>query len=157
MTSAVENARTPTAGTSPTLAKPVLPEAARRSDEAGQAAFIEYWFDTFDYAIATGDTGPMMAVAHAECRGCEEMKAGVDEVYSRGGHIEGGMYEVSELVAVPINENGGATPTVTFKQAAGADVYPDGRREQFDERATTAAFGVAFADRAWVFHGFGEI
>jgi hypothetical protein len=63
----------PATETSPAKNVPVpeYPQAAKANTEAGQKAFIKYWFQVFNYTTATGDGEPMKAVASKDCKFCK--------------------------------------------------------------------------------------
>lgn len=146
---------TPTSTPRPTPDKPVLPETAKSSDAAGQEAFVRYWFTTFDYAIATGDTEPMMAIAHENCV-CAYMTDEVHRIYDAGGHVEGGLHQNIVVEPTPLDDSNGAILHVTFIQDDGADVFPDGRREDFPAWKADRYVYLFYLDGNWEFFGLGE-
>jgi hypothetical protein len=64
----------PATETSPPKNVPVpkYPEAAKAKTKAGQKAFIEYWFKTYNYAFDTGDIKPIQAVSGEDSQLCEQ-------------------------------------------------------------------------------------
>jgi hypothetical protein len=72
----------PATETSPAKNVPVpkYPEAAKAKTKAGQKAFIEYWFKTYNYAFETGDTKPLQAVSGKDCEFCDQVVSKSKEI-----------------------------------------------------------------------------
>lgn len=147
---------TPTSTPQPTPAKPVLPEAAKSSDAAGQEAFVRYWFTTFDYAIATGDTEPMMAIADQDCLDCEAMVSDIEGVYKNNGHVEGGLHRVESIERAPLSELGIATPRVHYTQGAQVAIDGTGKRVEIAETNFHKYMAIGFYDESWHFYALGD-
>ncbi len=137
---------------------PPLPQAATRNDDAGQQAFIRYWFDLYNYAIATGDTGPVKAASRPDSVSTQKMTKQVEDVYGGGGHAEGNEFFVIEAVTVPPDEDGLTAPTVTYGHEAGTEVYGDGRVKSVprQDRVDWAMF-IRFKDGRWTFLDFTRL
>ena len=138
-TSSAAASPTPTA-TGP--AAPVLPDLATRHDAVGAKAFVKYWFDAANFAIATGDVAPVHAVSTDDCGSCRSLIGSVKRVYAAGGRIEGGRLEVDRL------EHDGRVPAPTFRFALRLRQQP--KREiaktgtvAHEEDGATALFYVA--------------
>ncbi|WGY04236.1 DUF6318 family protein [Nocardioides sp. QY071] len=84
---------TPTSA-APDPVEPELPAAAAEASEAGARAFIGYYWELVNYAQVTGDVKALKAVSGPSCDGCKAGIRGVQDLYSDGGHIEGGNYSV---------------------------------------------------------------
>jgi hypothetical protein len=80
---------------------PVLPEAAKANTTVGAKAFVRYWFEAVTYAMKTGDTGPIDAVAHKTCGACRKLHKSIDAIYSVGQHTEGGGWNATEISLDP--------------------------------------------------------
>lgn len=84
---------TPTSA-APDPVEPELPAAAKEATEAGARAFIEYYWELINYAQVTGDVKALKAVSGPNCDGCKAGIRGVRDLYTEGGHVEGGDYTV---------------------------------------------------------------
>jgi hypothetical protein len=89
-----------TAGTAPTM-----PAAAKGADAAAAEAFVKFYWDTVNYAQASGDVAPLKALAHG-CKGCDNGVEFIEAAYADGGEIRGGGGKVSGLKTVFINRAG---------------------------------------------------
>lgn len=148
----------PTSMAAATPTPPALPDAATRNDEAGQLAFIEHWWDLYNYAYATGDPGPLMAISDASKSSNSALAADVKRVHSEGRHVEGGGYRVVQTVRLPLDELGVTLPTVTVQRDAGVIVTADGKRESFPA-GPPEGIGMALVwDRDhWQMHELGNL
>jgi hypothetical protein len=87
-----------TASPSPTgPVAPVLPEAAKANTSVGAKAFVRYWFEAATYAMKTGETGPMDAVASKDCDACMTVSRQVHGVFDSGKRSVGGGWNIDEL------------------------------------------------------------
>ncbi|MFC3688532.1 DUF6318 family protein [Aquipuribacter hungaricus] len=73
---------------------PVLPELATQQTPEGAVAFTQWWFDTLNYATATGDTAGLRAASDPGCGTCQNYIEEIDAAYGAGGAIEGGLFTV---------------------------------------------------------------
>jgi hypothetical protein len=74
----------------PTPTPPVLPDAAKADTKAGAIAFVKYYVELVNSAQASGQTTALELVESSGCASCSNVRRGLDEIYSNGGHIEGG-------------------------------------------------------------------
>lgn len=72
---------------------PVLPELAKRKDDVGAKAFVKYWFETFTYAMRSGDAAAVRGLSAEECKTCSGLVDQVERIYGSGGHVEGGSWQ----------------------------------------------------------------
>lgn len=77
-----------------TVAAPVMPELATQQTPEGAVAFTQWWFDTLNYATATGDTAGLRAASDPGCGTCQNYIEEIDAAYGAGGVIEGGLFTV---------------------------------------------------------------
>ncbi|GAB3753947.1 hypothetical protein GCM10027591_02690 [Zhihengliuella somnathii] len=89
----------PATSTSPAqnMEPPVMPDLAKEFSAEGFEAFVEYWFEARNYAVATGDVSLMDEVSHAECSYCQLHKRGISEIYEAGGWVDGGYLNPSDF------------------------------------------------------------
>jgi hypothetical protein len=85
----------------PTQAAPPLPDAATEQTPEGAVAFTEWWFETLNYAYATGDTDPLAEASIEGCETCETAVENIASVYEQGGLIEGGEVLLTSALAPP--------------------------------------------------------
>jgi hypothetical protein len=81
----------------PTPTPPALPDAAKLADTAGAIAFVKYYVDAVNHATGTGDTSALRGASSAGCESCRGVLAKVDDLYSAGGHSEGGVWRLVEV------------------------------------------------------------
>jgi hypothetical protein len=87
--------------------EPVMPEIARHDTNRGAAAFVEYYWQTVDYAEATGETQPLRALG---AKGCDKCNGGLQylvRVNSAGGRIEGDPRTVKVKQVRRVKTDGG--------------------------------------------------
>jgi hypothetical protein len=104
----------------PTVAAPPLPELATQQTPEGAVAFTEWWFETLNYATATGDTAGLRAVSEDTCGTCSAFAERIESAYLGGGRIQGGAVSV-RVDPPPSVEQGGAALAV-FSSTAGGEV-----------------------------------
>lgn len=90
----------------PSLMPPPLPELATQQTSEGAEAFAMWWFDTLNYATATGDTAGLAAASGPDCEACANYIEEIDTAYRFGGRIEGGLYSVKVNPPDPVQELG---------------------------------------------------
>jgi serine/threonine-protein kinase len=95
----------PTAGTRPsaqggaTVAAPQQPASAQPHTLEGATAFVYYWFNALDYAVATGNTASLAAASSPNCKTCGEAIGVIQAGYSNGGSLRGGQYTLRDAKA----------------------------------------------------------
>ena len=91
----IPDTSTPTASVTETSdpvdpVEPTLPpEAEGKGNEAAEA-FVRYYFETVDYAQATGNTRSLRSLGSPVCTACTAGADGIDAIYRQGGRISGG-------------------------------------------------------------------
>ncbi len=87
--SASEAAPSPSASSepseAPTVAAPPLPELATQQTPEGAVAFTEWWFETLNYATATGDTEALRDGSATRVWYLREFRRRDREAYQDGG------------------------------------------------------------------------
>lgn len=96
----VELTPSPSAPTSSAPAAPVMPEAAKGTDAAAAEAFVKFYWDTVNYAQATGDLDDLRELSAEECAACRGGLDYLEKVFSKDGHIVGGDNEVAGIEIV---------------------------------------------------------
>ncbi len=122
------------------LAAPELPAAATEQTPEGAAAFATWWFDTLNYATATGDVEALSAASELEvCVTCSNLVERIDSAYSSGGQIDGGA--ITTTVEPPQAVTDGVATFVVRVETAPASVTEDGVLEQLPagQKVTTVA------------------
>ena len=106
-------------GPAPVL--PAMPVQAQEMTNEGAEAFVVYWFDLANYALATGDTEPMMALADSRCVVCEGIRTQVAAGYEGGGRIIDNTWTVSD-VSVLFRRDNVFGLRYTFDQRSGVSI-----------------------------------
>lgn len=79
----------PKASSTPTVTAPTIPpmpSQAREQSPEGAAAFVSHYINLFNYAAATGESAPLLAVS-SNCEACTKYALDFEKVYDRGDHI----------------------------------------------------------------------
>lgn len=79
---------------SPTGGPPQTPAAVQGSGDGAALAFVEFYVATHNYAYATGEVKELAGLADADCRECASTVSYLENLYSAGGSIAGGTWEV---------------------------------------------------------------
>ncbi|QNN52285.1 DUF6318 family protein [Nocardioides mesophilus] len=82
---------------SPSATPPSLPPAASGTSPAAAKAFARHYFDSINYAAATGDTDELRALGAEDCVSCEAIASNIEKVYQAGGHIESDGWTVTSI------------------------------------------------------------
>lgn len=146
-----------TTWTTPALPRPRLPEVANLPTAEGAQAFVRYWYDELNYAIATGDTSGLIAVSHPKCTECLDVIDQIGDLYGSGGHQEGNAYAISVIDVSPPDENGVATVTYRETRSSGTEVQGNGNRVVEGVRDRTIGAVATFGDGRWLFVGIGSV
>ena len=119
-------------------AAPVMPDAARGTDAAAAEAFVRFYWDTVNYAQATGDVEALRPLASPECAPCRAGVAYLERVVAKGGRITGGRATVkvkrSSLMQGPSGNDAAVkivlttTPQVVDYPQGADEHYPGGTR-----------------------------
>lgn len=70
---------------------PTMPPEAMGDDAAAAEAFVKFYWDTVNYTQATGDTASLRQLGAKQCVACQAGVTKLDQIYSRGGRILGGV------------------------------------------------------------------
>jgi len=89
----------------PTEAAPPLPDLAKQQTPEGAVAFTQWWFETLNYATATGDTTGLRAASDPECIFCGNLATRAESAYA-AGTIDGGLATVEFTQPGAIQELG---------------------------------------------------
>lgn len=128
---------------------PSLPSAATAPTRRGAGAFVEHYVDVLNFATLTGDLTRARALSSKTCISCRSMLDAVENVYDRGGSVEGGEWSPRLISAVKAGPRSWvvdaairfAPQQVTPSAGAEPEDYPGGRG--------TASFTVTYRDTAW--------
>lgn len=78
---------TPTIGSaapSPSLTPPSPDPLVSEYSPAGATAFVQYYFDVYNYALITGRTEELRSLQVSECKTCTNFVNGISDVWSTG-------------------------------------------------------------------------
>ena len=70
---------------------PTMPAAARGSDATSAEAFVKFYWETVDYAQASGDVEPLRQLASRTCAPCRAGVEYLEGVFEAGGRVIGGV------------------------------------------------------------------
>ena len=73
----------------PSPSAPAMPAEARGSTPPAVEAFGRHYVAAVNFALRTGDTDHLKELAASTCGGCAAITNRIDEVYGRGGRLEG--------------------------------------------------------------------
>jgi hypothetical protein len=141
-------AETTTPSPTHTVQPPEMPAAAKKADDAGAEAFVRYYFDTVNYAYASGDLKPMEVLRDGQCNACRTLERHIHDAYSTGGRIEGALVDVTEVTPTPGDYSVGAEVRAVIQQSAGRQVDGTGKElETFPaSKKRLARFALANSD-----------
>lgn len=141
----------PSRTTSPTVAAPSLPPEAEGTSPTAAKAFVRHYVDLVNYAMATGDTGPMQAASAPNCESCAGVEVRIRGVYEAGGSIESNGWQVRSLALVPLQPRN--RPMVD----AGIEMSPQLVRqnakaepERFKGGRLPTTFFLAYNEAGWI-------
>jgi hypothetical protein len=90
-----------TSPVSTTPTPPAMPDAAKANTKAGAIAFVRHYIELINYAQATGDVSALEKVEDPGCESCTSVRQGVHDIYSSGGHIDGGAWSAEVRSSSP--------------------------------------------------------
>lgn len=113
-----------------------MPELAAEFSYSGFEAFVEYWFEARNYALATGDVERMLVVSDDRCGFCLKHQQGIEEIYDAEGWVVGGDLVPRDFVTNLSELKGGVYHAFfRLKQVDGTAYDSDG--EEMDEYTFT--------------------
>ena len=144
-----------TAASSPTATgpvEPVLPEAANAPTAAGAEAFAKFYWETVNYAQATGDTAPVRAVSASTCQPCASSATAIEGIYADGGVVRGGEYTVTSSRAFRLSsQHASFRLAVRVTNDAQEIDYPGTNRDESLNAGTSSVrMYVDFLQGRWV-------
>jgi len=77
--------------------KPTPPTAMEGDDVAGAKAFVEYYFEVWDYAVASGNVRALRRLAFPSCVACKAVTDALQKSNTNGGTITGGAHTVQQV------------------------------------------------------------
>ena len=79
---------------------PTLPEDATRHTPTGALQFAYYYYDAFDWSIATNDSYLISAISLPTCQACRRFINGLADLHSKGQVLRGGRVSISSASIV---------------------------------------------------------
>jgi hypothetical protein len=147
-----------TASPSPTgPVAPVLPSAAKANTPVGAKAFVRYWFEAATYAMKTGETGPMDAVAGQTCKACVAISKSIHAIYSKDQRNVGGGWEIKTIDHDPRIKLPDYRFVVRVVQPPQTLVDADGKVLDRDPRKVFVFFAGATWRGEWQIYGLQEL
>mgnify|MGYP005996569377 CR=1 FL=1 len=111
----------------------------------------EYLRDSYNYALASGDTAPMLEISSSECSPCTGLAEDVASMHARNQWMIGGTAAYDEAV-VPADHAGRTDLIVQFRLAQSDAVVYDSAGEVIDQvpgATRTAQVAVRVQDGDW--------
>lgn len=139
------------------LVPPELPDEATEFTDEGFEAFIEYWFATRNYGLATGDETYIQDVSLEDCAFCES-NIEIAQNLARGGGdvwLVGGEMEATDIVAKVHGDQASVQKAyLTLRQFSG-DVYDqngmlEGGNDVHKDEVASFEFAAYFHEGSWV-------
>jgi len=91
------------------------PEPWEEKSKAGAVAFARHWIDVFNEAMLSGSTKEMRAISGPGCKACEGYSDQIDDLYAKGGRLEGDgwVVDVSSVPPGPITSRAQVSLRIT--------------------------------------------
>lgn len=133
-------------------ATPELPEAAKAGTKAGAVAFVRYYIELINHAQATGNTAALKAVEAPSCGSCLKGRRYIEDIYSSGGHIEGGAFRIIQVLATPMTTPSSWLVTTGIRISADIVVKPGETPSSVAHNASKLVTSVStsFVDGEWI-------
>ena len=97
----VSASRTASASVSPTIAAPVLPEAAKQPTRPGAEAFFRYFIASYNYAFEAQDTVHLRMITASGCKFCASAVDAIESARAEGRYTDGGQVTPSVVTVAP--------------------------------------------------------
>jgi hypothetical protein len=133
---------------STTPAPPVMPDAAKANTKAGAIAFVRYYVELINHAQATGETDGTTRVEDRSCNSCTRVRRTVEDIYTSGGRIDGGAWNVTITSASRRPDLGAWSVFTTVIYGPQKVIQPSGTRNLKGGR-TPMTFVVRYANSGW--------
>lgn len=112
-----------------------MPAAAQGTSPAAAKAFVRHYFDTINYAAATGDTGALRSLGTEECVSCEAIATNIERIYRSGGRMDSHGWTVRLVRSIKTTADRAVLSVGVFLERevvvdaeGGVDVH-DGKRQ----------------------------
>jgi len=74
-----------------------MPASANGSSLEAAQAFVRHYFYILNYAIATGQTGPLNKLGSSRCQSCNAIEGNIERVYKGGGSIDSDGWRLTSV------------------------------------------------------------
>ena len=129
---------------------PELPQAATQQTPEGAAAFATWWFDTLNYATATGDTAQLTSSSQlTTCESCTTYIDDIDNTYVEGGRFTGSSV-AAQVEAPSAVEDRVATFPVRLAVGAGTRVTADGQVTELNPESVVVVAATVWVEDRWL-------
>jgi serine/threonine-protein kinase len=112
------------------------PAAAQPATVDGAAAFVNYWVDTLNKAVGSGDTAVLEAASSPNCKPCTAAAQVMKTGHTNGGTFRGGAYTVREVTTDSFFNVERPVLRLVFDRAPRSTISADGRQVQVFPGAT---------------------
>jgi len=113
-------------GLPPPPAAPAAPASAMPETLEGAIAYVQFWFETLSYTVASGDTRALDAASSPQCRACAAAREVVRDGYRDGARLRGGGYSVRAVTADDFWSTERPALRVVFDRHSRSSVGADG-------------------------------
>jgi hypothetical protein len=136
-----------TSPVSTTPSAPVMPEAAKADTTAGALAFVKYYVSIVNHAAATGDTLALSDASSPSCESCRDVIQKMSDLYSAGGHSEGGVWRLVETKVTSVGEPWRVSGHVSYTRQT--IVRPGSPDETFEPGEYDMEFTLRYRTGQW--------
>jgi len=139
-------------------ARPSLPADAQGTDTAAAEAFVEFYWQTVNYAQATGDVDALRRLGDDSCKACQGGVEYLEEVFAADGQISGGdgVVKIRESTLLPDGDVSEAVVKFTLTSTPQHVEYPGTEKDKdFPGGRTTMNALLAQTAAGWVMQSWG--
>jgi hypothetical protein len=141
---------TTTTEKSTTPTPPPLPPTANGTSNASAEAFVRHFIETLNFAITTGDTGPVRRLSTEKCSSCKGVADYLDGIYSAGGNVATSGWQVKRLKFLARSPDGEPTFHAAILQPVETTVASPSAKPSESTEATKFFFVyVEHTDKGW--------
>jgi serine/threonine protein kinase len=111
-------------------AAPVAATEAAAHSASGAQAFVQFWFDALNYAVATGNTAPMQEASSPDCEACTAAIRSFTTGHEDGLSMLGGEYTLRSVHIDSFFDLDRPVLRVVYDRSARSTVDAGGRTQQ---------------------------
>jgi hypothetical protein len=133
-----------------------MPAEARGTSKRSAKAFVRYYVDVLNHAMATGDTERLSELGATSCGSCEAVVTNIQGLYVGDGHLEGEGWEVRRTRH--LGRSSGHEVVQAVVQIRPQDRYETGSgdHEHYDGGQKLMTFRVTREDGEWLVQAWDQ-